>query len=338
MKKTKLFINSRRILWLLLSLFVIIALAYKFCASSHVHEACPSENSASFSHMGGSDHKEEIPLSSHVIEGPYCPLERPYYPVLIDEQEYTCITENGSNQGRLSKSCDQISYPSQKQKSSFNKSPQWGLFSCCPVYCNEGWSFDIGGQFTWMSLTSSSSLENETGSGGGVTGKITYQQPHKIFAQLRGIYNRVNTNASNKIQEAYAELVAGYCVPAAPYLSITPYLGLGYDRLKASYSYETYYAILGLDTHYAWAKWKWGAQFDFYLPFQQQVKVGGSNTSLAKQVGCAARLPIARRLSQHVWLELTPYYRFFVLGSSKVLEERDLNEAGAFLTLRIFVQ
>ena len=229
----------------------------------------------------------------------------------------------------------------------------------------EGWSFDVGGQFTWMELPpfnflgNSAYSGNEIGWGGGFTGKITYQQPQEVFAQLRATYNSMDTNINNKIDEAYAELVAGYCFSMAPCLSLTPYMGVGCDNLQDSNtayftedpvyivlsdqkpSYQTYYGVIGFDTHYAWEKCKLGAQFDFYFPFQQQLDLVRYNCSLDKNVGFATRLPIARRLTQHIWLELTPYYRFFVLGSglkgTYALDRRNMNQAGAFLTLKVFL-
>ena len=50
----------------------------------------------------------------------------------------------------------------------------------------EGWSFDLGGTYTWMSFTTPPTY---SGSTGGILGKVTYQQPWAFFGQARSFYN-----------------------------------------------------------------------------------------------------------------------------------------------------
>lgn len=50
----------------------------------------------------------------------------------------------------------------------------------------EGWSVDVGGSYTWMSL---STPPTYTGSTGGVLAKISYQVPDAFFGQARSFYN-----------------------------------------------------------------------------------------------------------------------------------------------------
>ena len=342
-KKKKALIKRPRLIQFAIIIFTMIVLAYMLGFDSPVKKEGALEENSFCSKIEGSFYKKRDSEAEPSSKDFYCQIEKPYYKDSTHQYEHSCKSQSVDNQSILSELCVKSSCPSRRNRNSSSRSPKWDLFSCGPAYYKEGWSFDIGGQFTWVALSSlnlsggRAFSENTTGLGGGFTGKVSYQQPHEVFAQLRGTYNSVNMNEGNRIQEAYAELVAGYCLLANPFLTLTPYAGIGYDKLTANYSYKTYYGIVGLDTHYAWAKWKVGTQFDFYFPFQQQVNIAGANTSLAKEAGCAARLPIAHRLSKYIWLELAPYYRFFVFGSSAQLQEEVLNEVGAFLTLRIFM-
>ena len=124
----------------------------------------------------------------------------------------------------------------------------------------QGWSFDIGGSYTWMSISTPPAY---SGSTGGLLGKISYQVPDSFFGQARSFYNigplSSSTNKTS-FQESYSEFVGGYCVTAAKNWTITPYAGLGFDFLfdgrtgyasisPISLKYTIYYAIAGVETH-----------------------------------------------------------------------------------------
>src|SRR5271154_4279474 len=110
----------------------------------------------------------------------------------------------------------------------------FGKEASTPTPCSprpQGWSFDIGGTYTWMSFTTPPTF---SGSTGGVLGKVTYQVPDSFFGQARSYYNIGPLSSSvNKtsFQESYSEFVAGYCVTALKNWTITPYVGLGFDFL-----------------------------------------------------------------------------------------------------------
>lgn len=221
--------------------------------------------------------------------------------------------------------------------------------------CNppQGWSFDLGGQYTWMSFTSPPTF---TGSTGGVQGKITYQEPQAFFGQLRSIYNLGSLSSAQTTShdhEWYTEFVAGYCFRALSCWTITPYAGVGLDFLhdhKEGYSvvapiglnYRSYYALFGFDTHYTWDNWYLGLQADCLPVFHQYLSIGGLPGvawKMDERVGVAVRLPAGCRLYRGIWLELAPYYRLLPIGDSSVLvmPERTLNQWGAFLTFRFFL-
>ncbi len=95
----------------------------------------------------------------------------------------------------------------------------------------QGWSFDIGGNYTWMSFSTPPTF---SGSTGGVLGKITYQIPDSYFGQARSYYNiGPLSSAANdtSFQESYSEFVGGYCITAIQNWTITPYAGIGFDFL-----------------------------------------------------------------------------------------------------------
>ena len=79
--------------------------------------------------------------------------------------------------------------------------PEKILKECC------GWSVDVGGQYTWMSLTVPSTY---SGSTGGFHSRITYQKPESIYGQIRTIHSQGSSqrpsNASH-IYDWYDELV-----------------------------------------------------------------------------------------------------------------------------------
>ena len=78
-------------------------------------------------------------------------------------------------------------------------------------YKPQGWSFDIGGDYTWMSFSSPPTF---SGSTGGVVGKLTYEEPRAFFGQARSVYNLGRLSSSkNKtsFREWYSEFVGGYC-------------------------------------------------------------------------------------------------------------------------------
>src|SRR5579862_7452394 len=77
----------------------------------------------------------------------------------------------------------------------------------CNPYKPQGWSFDIGGDYTWMSF---STPPTYSGSTGGVLGKLTYEKPKAFFGQARTVYNLGRLSSSkNKasVHEWYSEFV-----------------------------------------------------------------------------------------------------------------------------------
>ena len=217
----------------------------------------------------------------------------------------------------------------------------------------QGWSFDIGGAYTWMSF---SSPPTYSGSTGGILGKVSYQMPNSFFGQARSIYNIGPLSSSvNKtgFQESYSEFVGGYCFSALKNWTITPCAGLGFDFLfddHTGYStvapinlkYTIYYVLVGFETHYNWQDWKFGLQVDCLPTFNQYLRVAGLSEAawvLKNRTGVEVQLPVAYRYARNYWLELSPYYRFFPIGASGALglPERNLNQWGAFLTFRYFL-
>ena len=217
----------------------------------------------------------------------------------------------------------------------------------------EGWSFDVGGQYTWMHFTTPPTY---TGNTGGVSGKITYQKPWSFFGEFRTIYNLGKLTSSvneSHDYEWYNEGVAGYSFPIYSHWTITPYAGVGLDCLQDNHTaystfsaiqlkYRLYYAIGGIDTRYYWKKWYLGLQVDCLPTFSQYLSIGslkGAAWTLTERVGWAARLPIGCKVHDKIWLELTPYFRFLPIGSSSVLSlpERNLNQWGGFARLRFYI-
>ncbi len=219
---------------------------------------------------------------------------------------------------------------------------------CIPLGPN-GWSIDIGGEYTWMAFTTPPTY---SGSTGGVIGKVTYQMPWDFFGQARTAYN-AGPLSNTSFHEWYLEFVGGYSLFVYQNWMFTPYVGIGLDFLSnkpsSTLEYQTYYALIGFDTHYASEDWAIGIQFDSFPIFNQYLQVEGlpeAAWTLDSRVGFDARLPIAYRLPlssykviQHIWLELTPYYRWLPIGESNALAlpERNLNQWGAFLTFRFFL-
>ncbi len=216
-----------------------------------------------------------------------------------------------------------------------------------------GWSFDVGGQYTWMSFTTPPTFKGSTG---GVIGKITYQEPKAFFGQLRSIYNTGSLSSSQTTSndnEWYTEFVAGYCFCAMPRFTITPYAGVGLDYLndhKDAYStiasislhYRTNYSIFGFDSKYSWDGYYLGLQAECLPVFNQYLSIGGlggASWRMNSRVGAAVRLPVGFKLANFAWLELAPYYRVFTIGKSSVLglPSRTLNQWGAFVTFRFFI-
>jgi hypothetical protein len=234
------------------------------------------------------------------------------------------------------------------------KPQEWGKETPKPTIPRpEGWAFDIGGIYTWMSF---STPPTYTGSTGGVLAKLTYQKPDTFFGQARSIYNIGPLSSSlndASLQEWYSEFVAGYCVTAVKNWTITPYAGLGLDFLfdhHAGYGailpihldYSIYYALIGLETHYVWQDWTLGLQIDCIPTFNQYLTIGSLSEAawvLKNRTGVAVQLPVSYRYARNFWLEFAPYYRFLPVGSSDVLglPSRNLNEVGLFLIFRFFI-
>ena len=217
----------------------------------------------------------------------------------------------------------------------------------------EGWSLDVGGAYTWMSL---STPPTYSGSTGGILGRLSYQKPKAFFGQARSIYNLGPLSSSlnkAKINEWYLEFVGGYCFSALKNWTITPYAGLGLDFLsdhQTGYSfvspihlkYSIYYAVIGLETHYTWQDWMLGLQVDCLPTFNQYLRVKGLSGAawvLENKTGVAVHLPVAYRYVMNFWLEFAPYYRLLPIGGSDALglPKRNLNQWGAFLTFRFFL-
>ncbi|HUD02314.1 MAG TPA: hypothetical protein VMR37_08285 [Rhabdochlamydiaceae bacterium] len=223
----------------------------------------------------------------------------------------------------------------------------------CNIHKPQGWSFDIGGDYTWMSF---STPPTYSGSTGGVLGKITYEQPKAFFGQARSIYNLGPLSSSlNKtgFHEWYSEFVGGYCFSPTKNWMITPYAGLGLDFLSDHHrgysftppihlNYKIYYAVAGLKTHYTWRNWMLGLQVDCLPTFNQYIRIKGLPEAawiLKNRTGVAVQLPVAFRYVMNFWLEFAPYYRFLPIGASDVLglSHRNLNQWGAFVTFRFFL-
>lgn len=220
----------------------------------------------------------------------------------------------------------------------------------------KAWSIDVGGQYTWMAFTTPPTY---SGSTGGVIGKLTYEMPWAFFGQARTVYNLGPLSSSlnsTRFYEWYLEVVGGYSFPLWKKWTLTPYVGVGFDFInddRSAYStvaaiqlrYQTYYALIGFDTHYTWKNWKLGAQFDCLPVFNQYLKIktlSGEAWTLDDRVGFDARLPVSWRIPvtcPEIWLELAPYYRWLPIGDSDVLglPHRNLNQWGAFLTFRFFI-
>jgi hypothetical protein len=217
----------------------------------------------------------------------------------------------------------------------------------------QGWSFDIGGAYTWMSFSTPPTYSGNTGA---ILGRLSYQQPKAFFGGARSVYNLGTLSSSvnkTKLRESYTEFVGGYCFSAHENWTITPYVGLGFDFLSDHHTrhhniapihlkYTIYYAVAGLETHYAWDNWKLGLQVDCLPTFNQYLKVKslpGAAWILKNRTGVAVQLPVAYRYVRNFWLEFAPYYRLLPIGSSGTLglPKRDLSQWGAFLTFRFFL-
>jgi hypothetical protein len=217
----------------------------------------------------------------------------------------------------------------------------------------QGWSFDLGGQYTWMQFTTPPTF---SGSTGGVVGKITYQKANEFFGQLRTVYNIGPLSAGKRRSgdsEWYTEVVGGYCVSAGNRWTITPYAGFGFDFLtdnKKAFSsfsdtklfYRIYYVPIGVEFKYSTDTWYVGAQFDVFPTFNQYLIIkglSGSAWKLSERVGWDVRIPVGFKLANHYWIELAPYYRLLPIGSSSALglPHRNLNEYGAFVAFRFFI-
>lgn len=217
----------------------------------------------------------------------------------------------------------------------------------------KGWSFDVGGTYTWMAFTTPPTY---SGSTGGVQGKITYQNPWDVFGQVRTYYNLGPLSSSlnnTRLYEWYLEVVGGYDFPLYKGWSVTPYAGLGFDFLYDDHSaystiasiqlrYSIYYAIVGIDAHYTWCNWMAGLQVDCLPTFNQYLRIKalpGEAWTLTNKTGAAVRAPVAFRYFRDFWVEVAPYYRFFPVGPSSILglSNRNLNQWGFYLTFRFFL-
>ena len=216
-----------------------------------------------------------------------------------------------------------------------------------------GWSLDLGGQYTWMSFTRPPTYSGNTG---GIIGRLTYKEANSFYGQVRSIYNLGTLSSSlNKSHDSewYSEVVGGYCFARCSHWSITPYAGIGFDFLKdrqeahsdvsaITLHYRLYYALFGFDTRYALQKWTFGLQAECFPTFNQYLSIGGLSGAawkLKERVGYDVRLPVGYKLTQSLWLEATPYYRFLPIGSSSVLSlpHRNLSQWGGLITFNFML-
>jgi hypothetical protein len=223
----------------------------------------------------------------------------------------------------------------------------------CNPYKPQGWSLDIGGDYTWMSF---STPPTYSGSTGGVLAKLTNEEPNAFFSQGRSVYNLGTLSSSKnktRFREWYTESVGGYCFSPNENWMITPYAGLGLDFLSDHHTgfstiapiklnYAIYYAIVGLKAHYNWENWMVGLQVDCLPTFNQYLRIRSLSKAawvLKNRIGAEAQLPFAYRYAKNFWLEFAPYYRFLPIGASDVLglPHRNLNQYGIFVTFRFFL-
>lgn len=223
----------------------------------------------------------------------------------------------------------------------------------CAPEAPQGWAFDIGGSYSWMSFSTPPTYSDSTG---GVLGKVTYQVPDSFFGQARSYYNIGPLSSSvneTSFQESYSEFVGGYCITAVKNWTITPYAGLGFDFLfddhtgygsvaPINLSYTIYYAVVGVETHYVWTDWTLGLRLDCIPTFNQYLRVDSLSEAawvLKNRTGVEVQLPFSYRYAMNYWLEFAPYYRFLPIGASSTLglPDRDLNQWGAFVTFRFFL-
>jgi hypothetical protein len=235
----------------------------------------------------------------------------------------------------------------------FAAAPKQKEMPRCSAPKPQGWCFDIGGSYSWMSF---STPPTYSGSTGGVLGKVTYQVPDSFFGQARSVYNIGPLSSSindTSFQESYSEFVGGYSITAVPNWTITPYAGLGFDFLfddhtgygsvaPINLNYILYYAIIGVETHYVWEDWMLGLNLDCFPTFNQYLRVQGLSQAawvLHNKTGVEVQIPVSYRYAMNYWLELAPYYRFLPIGESSALglPNRNLNQWGAFVTFRFFL-
>jgi len=221
------------------------------------------------------------------------------------------------------------------------------------TYKPQGWSLDIGGTYTWMSFSTPPTYSGNTG---GFLGKLSYQSPKAFFGQARSYYNLGPLSSSSnktRFNEWYTELVGGYCFSALKNWTITPYIGIGLDFLSDHHKghstispihlkYDIYYAVAGLETHYAWQNWMLGLQVDALPTFNQYLIIkglSGAAWTLKNRTGADVQLPVAYRYVKNYWLEFVPYYRFLPIGASHALglDKRNLNQWGAFVIFRFYL-
>lgn len=217
----------------------------------------------------------------------------------------------------------------------------------------QGWSIDLGGQYTWMSFTTPPTFKGSTG---GAVGKLTYQTPDAFFGQLRSIYNIGSLSSGSqksRDSEWYTEFVGGYCFTVMPHGTITPYVGMGLDFLhdnKKSHGtiaaikldYSIYYALAGLDFQYYWRSFSVGAKVECLPTFNQYLSIKGlkgASWKMKNRVGWDVQVPVGFKIAKDIWLEMTPYYRQLPIGASHVLKlpHRNLNEVGVFVAFRFFI-
>lgn len=217
----------------------------------------------------------------------------------------------------------------------------------------EGWSVDVGGTYTWMSI---STPPTYSGSTGGILGKLTYQVPDAFFGQGRTYYNLGPLSGHGrrtKFYEWYTELVGGYCFSVQNNWTATLYGGLGiefisdhhakhHDIAAITLKYAIYYAIAGFETHYTWKNWMLGLQADCLPTFNQYLKIKhlhGAAWTLDNRIGADVQVPVSYRYVRNYWLTIAPYYRYLPIGDSDTLglPDRNLNQWGVFVSFRFYL-
>ncbi len=215
----------------------------------------------------------------------------------------------------------------------------------------DGFSIGIGGDYTWMSL---STPPTYSGSTGGVVGDFSYQSPDTIFGKFKSVFNTgslKDSGAKSSDAELYFEGAIGYTLSAYANFHFIPFLGLGGEYLwddkknhdnftSIDLKYRMLYILTGFKFAYLQNCWSIGLEAQCLPIFNQTLHIGGltgARWELTNRVGAAVFFPLGVKLMNMLWMEFSPYYRFLPIGSSSVLElpSRNLNQWGLIVQFRI---